>query len=119
MDERLEKALDFSNYMVTLNNQKRILREKFKEESVYYFNGGQFTITKELVTFVSMLVERDNTEDIVLIDDNETPVLVSDLDDFLTDIMDQYFAAANSYHSQYTELTKKRSVEKLVNYDSN
>ena len=32
MDERLKKALDFSNYMVTLNNQKRVLKEKFFEK---------------------------------------------------------------------------------------
>ena len=31
MDERLEKALDFSNYMLTLNNQKRLLAEKYQE----------------------------------------------------------------------------------------
>ena len=28
MDERLEKALDFSNYMLTLNNQKAIVSRK-------------------------------------------------------------------------------------------
>ena len=31
MDERLSKALEFSNYMVTLNNQKRILKEKYSD----------------------------------------------------------------------------------------
>ena len=31
MDERLKKALDFSNYMVALNNQKRLLTEKYQE----------------------------------------------------------------------------------------
>lgn len=118
MDERLQKALEFSNYMVTLNNQKRMLKEKFKEDTVYYFNGGQFTLTKDLITFVSMLVERDNTEDIVLIDDNETPILVSDLEDFLTDIIDVYFSAANYYHASYKDLMKKRSVNKLIDYDS-
>lgn len=116
MDERLEKALNFSNYMVTLNNQKRVLREKFKENTVYYFNGGQFTVTKELITFVNMLVERENTEDVVLIDDNETPVLVADLEDFLSDIINTYFTAANAYHAEFKILTKKRSVSKLVNY---
>lgn len=116
MDERLEKALNFSNYMVTLNNQKRVLREKFKENTVYYFNGGQFTVTKELITFVNMLVERDNTEDVVLIDDNETPILVADLEDFLSDIISTYFTASNAYHAEYKILTKKRSVSKLVNY---
>ena len=31
MDERLVSALDFSNYMITLNNQKRILREQYQK----------------------------------------------------------------------------------------
>ena len=31
MDEKLEKALDISNYMITLNNQKRLLKEKYYE----------------------------------------------------------------------------------------
>lgn len=116
MDERLQKALDFSNYMVTLNNQKRVLREKFKEKTVYYFNGGQFTVTKELITFVNMLVERNNIEDVVLIDDNETPIIVPDLEDFLTDVVNNYFSAANEYYAEYKSLTKKRSVGKLVDY---
>ena len=34
MDERLEKALEFANYMTTLNNQKRVLKEKFYESEV-------------------------------------------------------------------------------------
>jgi len=119
MDERLEKALEFSNYMVTLNNQKRVIKEQFKENIIHYFNGGQFTVTKELVTFVNMLVEKGNDEDIVLVDDNETPVIVKNLDDFLSDITDTYFSAANAYHSKYQELIKKRSVEKLIDYEQN
>src|SRR6056300_927210 len=117
MDERLQKALDFSNYMVTLNNQKRVLKEKYREQSVFYYGGGQFTVTKDLVTFVNMLVERDNTQDIVLIDDNETPIMVADLEEFLSDIVDVYFTAANEFHSEYDKLRKNRSVEKLVDYE--
>ena len=117
MDERLEKALNFSNYMVTLNNQKRVLKEKYKEQTVYYFAGGQFTVTKDLITFVNMLVERDNSEDIVLIDDNETPIMVNDLEDFLAELMNTYFTAANEYHAEYEKLRKNRSVEKLVEHE--
>lgn len=117
MDERLEKALEFSNYMVTLNNQKRVLKEQFKENIIYYYNGGQFTVNKQLLTFVNMLVEKGNDEDIVLIDDNETPVMISNLNDFLLDITDRYFSAANSYHAQYKDLISKRSVPKLIEYE--
>lgn len=117
MDERLEKALDFSNYMVTLNNQKRILREKFRESIVYYYKGSQFTVTKELMTFVNFLVDKDNTEDIVLIDDNEVPVLVDSLEEFLTEVLNTYFSAANEYYSEYQKLLKNRSTMKLVEYE--
>jgi hypothetical protein len=118
MDERLEKALEFSNYMVTLNNQKRVLREKFRESSVFYHNGAQFTVTKQLVTFVSLLVDKGATDDVVLIDDNELPALVENLEDFLSDIMNTYFTAANSYHQEYQKLIKNRSTMKLVGYES-
>ena len=52
MDEALEKALDFSNYMVTFNNQKRIIREEFLEGLLIYQHGGMFTITKELICLI-------------------------------------------------------------------
>jgi len=117
MDERLEKALNFSNYMVTLNNQKRMLKEKFKEQTLHYHLGGQFTVTKDLITFVNMLVDRGNDEDIVLIDDNETPIMIKDLESFLSDLMNTYFTSTNEYHAEYEKLRKNRSVEKLVEYE--
>jgi len=115
MDERLEKALEFSNYMVTLNNKKRLLKEKLYEDLVYYINGCQFSITKELITFVGFLVERGNDTDVVLTDDNDIPTRISDLNDFYEDIIDTYFAAANEYHTEYENLKKNRSVETLIN----
>ena len=51
MDERLEKALEFSNYMTTLNNQRRIIKEQFLENCVHYINGGKFSVNRELITF--------------------------------------------------------------------
>ena len=42
MDEKLSKALDYSNYMVTLNNQKRLLTEKYQEELLYFYKLKQW-----------------------------------------------------------------------------
>jgi hypothetical protein len=39
MDDRLKKALEFSNYMITLNNQRKLVHEKFVENCVHYING--------------------------------------------------------------------------------
>jgi len=117
MDERLEKALDFSNYMVTLSNQKRLLKEKYHEELMYFYKGSQFTVSRELMTFVNMLVDREYTTDVILVDDNDTPALIDDLTDFYDSILDVYFSASNSYRTQHEQLKKNRSPKKLVNYD--
>ena len=82
MDEALEKALDFSNFTATLNTQKRILHEKYLDELVMYSDNGKFTITKELLNFVSM-ISNDKIIKTVLVDDNNTPIQVNDVTDFL------------------------------------
>lgn len=117
MDERLDKALKFSNYMVTLNNQKRVIKEKFFEDLLYFNSGCQFTVTKELITFVGLLIDRGNDTDVVLTDDNDIPAKIGDLKSFYADILNTYFTAANNYHTKYEDLRKNRSVEKLVNYE--
>lgn len=117
MDERLKKALDFSNYMITLNNQKRNLKEKYREQIIFYYKGSQFTVTKELMTFVRMLVDSDYVEDVVLIDDNEIPVIVEHLETFFDDILDVYFSATNNFHAEYEKIKQNRSVEKLTDYE--
>ena len=38
MDEKLSKALDYSNYMVTLNNQKRLLEEKYQQDLLHLYH---------------------------------------------------------------------------------
>jgi hypothetical protein len=116
MDERLEKALDFSNYMVTLNNQKRLLAEKYQEDLIYFYNGSQFIITRELITFVSAMLNADQDE-IVIIDDNNIPCMIENLTNFYSEILNKYSLASNSYHTEYTNLKKSRSVEKLVDYE--
>ena len=118
MDERLKKALDVSNYMVTLNNQKRLLKEKFYEDLLYFDSGSQFIVTQNLITFVKFLVESGYDTDVVLIDDNDIPVKIKDLEVFYRDILDLYFRSANLYMNEYEKLKKLRSVEKIFNYEN-
>lgn len=116
MDERLKKALDFSNYMLTLNNQKRILLEKYQEELIHFYNGSQFTITRELIAFMGAIVssEQDN---VVITDDNNIPCAVENLKDFYFAIVNKYNTASNEYYAEYNKLKTNRSIGKLVNYD--
>jgi hypothetical protein len=114
MDERLGKALEFANFMVTLNNQKRGLKEKYQTDCIYYHAGGTFTITKNLITFTKTLIDLGNTDNVVIVDDNELPIRIENLNKFLEDIVDQYFLASNSYYNDYQLLKKNRSVEALI-----
>jgi hypothetical protein len=113
MDQRLEKALDFSNYMVTLNNQKRVLTEQFKQDIIHYYCGGQFTVTQELISFCHTLVSSMQTTT-VLIDDNNMPIEILDLKAFLEEILSKYFESSNKYFNEYTKLKNNRSVEGII-----
>jgi len=113
MDDRLKKALDVSNYMITLTNQKRILVEQYNNNLVYYFKGGEFTVTPQLISFCQSLMQLNQTE-VVLIDDGNLPIEIEDLDDFTKNILNVYFVASNRYLTEYSRLKKNRSVEGII-----
>lgn len=113
MDPRLEKALEFSNYMVMLTNQKRIIKEKFLENTVHYINGGKFTVSKELINFCNTLLSNNQT-DVILLDDNDTPIKIEDLKIFFEDLIDIYTQNSNAYFVEYEKIRTKRSTQGLV-----
>jgi hypothetical protein len=114
MDKDLEKALEFANFSATLSTQKRLLQQKYQEDLVLYHLSGRFTVSKEFFSFVSNLVMLD-VKKTVITDDNNTPILVEDLAQFVSLVKQQYITASNRYYSEYKALTTKRNVEGLVN----
>jgi hypothetical protein len=61
-----------------------------------------------------MLITQGRTNGIPLIDANENPILVDDLEKFRDEILDRYFTSTLEYYEQYNTLKKSRSVEKLL-----
>jgi uncharacterized protein YaaN involved in tellurite resistance len=114
MQEQLKKALEFSNYKQTLAIQRKILKEKIEAKLTYGFNGGIFKINRELLNFVQLILNDGRVSGVILLDTNENPILVDDLENFKTEIFDRYFTATNEYFEQYQNLKKSRSVEKLL-----
>jgi len=113
MDERLEKALDFSNYMITLENQKRILKEQYQNNIIFYFGGGQFTVTQQLLSFCQSLIQLEQSSTI-LIDDNDIPVEIEDLKNFTNNVVNVYWKAANTYLIEYNKLRSNRTIEGII-----
>jgi len=117
MSERLTKALEFANYRLTLNNQIVALRSKVQTKLIHSINGGTFTISRELITFVDSLIRQNYTEEVVLIDNFQNPIMIEDLKSFLEDITSKYFEVTNDYHAEFVKLRKARKVHKLMDIE--
>jgi hypothetical protein len=115
MDERLQKALDFSNYRIALFNRKEDLKIKVNNMLTHACNGGVFRITQELITFVKLLLDQQRTR-VVLIDENGNPVEITDISVFFDDIFGKYFEATNLYHSEYAKLRSARTVKSIYEF---
>lgn len=113
MDDRLKKALEISDLMVTLNNTKRILKEQYAEKLQYYQNGGRFVVTRDIITFVKTLIDL-NQISAVIIDVDGEPVSIDDLQTFLNTIVSIYTEASNFYIVEYQKLIKNRTIDGIL-----
>jgi hypothetical protein len=114
MDETLKAALDFSNFNQTLNTQRRLIKEKLESRLIYGHGGGIFKIDRSLIVFVQMLIDQGRIENVPIVDINDNPVMVPDLEKFRDEIFDRYFSATTDYLNEFNKIKKSRSVEKLV-----
>jgi len=113
MDERLNKALEFSNFLATQNNQKRIFLEQYNENLVHYTHGHKFTVTQELINFCYALSQLTSSTTIVL-DDNNIPFTVNNIEEFTKELLGVYTFASRKYANDYETIKKNRSVQGLV-----
>jgi hypothetical protein len=114
MDETLKQALDFANYQHTLSIQRQTLKEKIQAKLTYGYNGGLFYIDRTLLTFVDMLCTKNRLSGVILIDLNDNPIMIDDLESFKEEIFSRYFETTIEYYTLYQNIKKSRSVEKLL-----
>lgn len=117
MNENLKQALEFSNYQITLSNQRKVSREKAESKLTFGFSGGIFKIDRSLISFVQTLIDLERVENVPILDVNENPILITDLIEFRDEILDRYFSVTLEYYNEYQEIKKSRSVNKLISYE--
>ncbi len=113
MSEKLEQALSFSNYRQTLNNQLQKLKIKTEGLLIFSIGGGSFTINRELICFLDYLT-RTKVKEATLLDDNNVPVLIIDIEIFLKNITQRYFDVTTDYHKEFQLIRKARSVKSIL-----
>jgi len=118
MDHRLEKALELASSLSMFNDQKSLLFNKLQDQSVYYYNGGKFTVTKNLINFCFTLISNNQTS-AVIVDDNNIPIKIEILEEFYHNLLNVYSTATNEYYNDYQSLIKKRTKERLMDIDTN
>lgn len=116
VDTRLEEALANANFRITLNNQRNNLLLKLNRNLVYSIGGGMFDITPELISLAATLMSRcdPDTAETVLLDKNKTPIEISNLEEFLDDIVNQYHEAMYEYLVEFNTIIKKSRTTKAL-----
>ncbi len=113
MEDRLKQALEFSNFRQTLNNQLQKLKIRSEGMLLYAEAGGKFTINRELICFLDYLV-REGYTDATLLDDNNSPIFITDTKDFLRKITSRYFDVTNDYLQESREIKKQRHTKSIL-----
>ena len=107
MDPRLSKALEFSNYLVTFKNQKRILEQQYIANCKVYYNGAEFTASPQLVNFLDSNIQ-------YIVDDANLPIKITDINAFKLKVLETFNTATERYYNDYQKLVSNRTVQGLV-----
>jgi|TARA_Y100000114_G_C11514284_1_gene210492 hypothetical protein len=115
MDERLENALEFANYRITLGNQKRTIRQRMTVLTTVQYKAGVFHANPTTISFVKALVDAGKTKAIVL-DTKDNPIEIEDLNEFLDTLLSAYTEATNEYKVQLDKVKKARNIKSLMDW---
>ena len=114
MDQRLEKALEFSNLRMTQSIERRRLKDKVNTDLTYAHNGGIFVIDRTLLTFLQTLQSKVGYGSAVILDDKMNPVEIKNVTEFADAIWELYFKTTKQYLWDLNNLKQRRTVKDIV-----
>lgn len=114
-DDRLERALEFSNYVATMSNQKENIKNRVAQLQLVHYNGGTFKADPTTISFIKTLMDLGHT-DAILFDSKQNPVNVKNLKTLLEDLVSAYFSAAQEFDVEYSKMRKARSIKKIMDW---
>jgi len=115
MDDRIQKALEFSNFRKTIEVQKSSIKARLETMLVLHYGNGRFKATPELIALINGFVANE-LDDAVVLDMKQIPVKITDLDEFILKLEATYHAATNEYFTEYTKLAKSRTINAAIGW---
>ena len=113
MDQRLKEAIEYSNYRLTLSTHKKNIRLRAEAIQLVSNSGGMFRASEQLILWLDYLI-RNGTEQYVLNDSNDQPILVKDIPALHKKLADSHAKAMNLLHAENEKIKRARTIEKVV-----
>ena len=76
-------------------------------------NGGIFQIDPQLIQLIKFLID-DGRSMHPILDFNENPIMIEDLEEFYTKITGRYSEALNEYYFDYEKLKQARDTKAVI-----
>lgn len=112
MDKRLDDALAFANYRLTLQIQRQNIEARVAAGLLLSYQNAIFKVTQELISFVGLKTMRNEK---ILVEDNSGNVIsISDNAEFLNQLMATYDSAMELKQQELQKLKSARSTAKIV-----
>lgn len=113
MDTRLQKALELSNSIDLITNQRNQALTKFKQNQILFYNGGTFCADLTFLGAVQALKCLEETDHIV-VDINNTPIKLLDIEEFYFLVQGKIIESTRQYYQEFEEIKKIRTPEALL-----
>lgn len=113
MDTRLNDALAFANYRLTLQVQRQNIEARINAALLFSFQSAIFKATPELLTYVDFAMRSDN-ETVFVEDQSSNVIEIIDIAGFLVIAFDTYQSALQLKQQEQHRLKLARSTAKIV-----
>lgn len=116
MDINLDKLVEDADRRALYTNQVAHAKERYYALNVLAWEGHFFNLTTEFMCFVYLrfMAQQDTGEPVILLDRNDEPVLIEDLERFVDHMDEKHTEAINDYYDAYKRLAEARTNRELI-----
>ena len=108
MTKQIEDFLILADRISNFNNQLQLLKDKFVDSNILFEQGHQFTVNASLLSLCNSMLSSQRTQNALLLDDYQNPVLIENLTHFTDAAWHLYQGNLNRYYVEYQSLLKNK-----------
>jgi len=112
MDNRLNDALAFANYRLTLQIQRQNIDARIQSALLLSYQGAIFRASLELIGFVAL--KAAGTQPLLIEDNSGNVITIDNAQEFLQNLTQTYDSAMKLKQEEQFRLKSARSTAKIV-----